>query len=60
MMIRLLHYITTEVRDFPMYDEIGEVEDFLNEFEEEVSEQQCFDALKWVLHATVARWWGMH
>ena len=44
----------------PMYDGLSEVDDFLNKFEREVSEQQHFDTLKWVLQATPARWWGMH
>jgi hypothetical protein len=60
MMIRSLRCVTTEVRDLPMYDGLSEVDDFLNKFEREVPEQQRFDALKWVLRATPARWWGTH
>lgn len=43
-----------------MYDGLTKVDEFLNEFESEVPEQQRFDALKWALHTTPARWWGMH
>ena len=43
-----------------MYDGLSEVDDFLNKFEREVPEQQHFDALKWALRATPARWWGTH
>jgi len=52
--------VETKVRDLPMYDGLSEVDDFLDKFEREVPEQQRFDALKWVLHATPARWWGTH
>ncbi|MCY6524848.1 hypothetical protein, partial [Actinobacillus pleuropneumoniae] len=52
--------MTTEVRDLPMYDRLSEVDDFLNKFEREVSKQQRFNALKWALCATPARWWGTH
>ncbi|MCY6488188.1 hypothetical protein, partial [Actinobacillus pleuropneumoniae] len=49
---------TTEIRDLLMYDRLTAVDDFLNKFEREVSEQHHFDALKWALRATPARWWG--
>ena len=60
MMTRSLHYISIEVRDFPTYDGLCEVDAFLNRFERGMPEQQCFKALKWVLRATSMRWWGMH
>ena len=59
-MMRSLCYVAIEVRDFPMYDGLSEVNDFFNIFEIEVSEHQRFDALKWVLRATPTRWWGTH
>ena len=43
-----------------MYDGLSEVDDFLKKFKGEVPEQQHFDALKWALHATDAKWWGTH
>lgn len=43
-----------------MYDGLSKVDDFLNIFEREVLEKQHFGALKWVLCATLVRWWGMH
>jgi len=60
MMTRSLRYVATEVRDLPMYDGLSKVDEFLNNFEKEVSEQQWLDALKWVLCAMSTRWWGMH
>jgi len=59
-MTRSLCCISMVVRDLPMYDELSEVDDFLNRFEREVPKQQCFKALKWLLRATPARWWGTH
>jgi len=58
MMKRSLRCISMEVRDFPTYDGLSEVDDFLNKFERELLKQQCFEALKWVLHAMPVRWWG--
>jgi len=43
-----------------MYDGLIVRDEFLNKFESAVPEQQLFDALKWALHTTPARWWGMH
>lgn len=60
MMTRSLCYISMEVRDLPMYDGLSKVDDFLNRFERDVPEQQWFEAFKWVLHVTPARWWGTH
>jgi len=39
---------------------LNDVDVFLDEFEREVIEEQRFEALDWALHATPARWWGMH
>lgn len=39
MMIRSLCCVETEVRDLTIYDELTVVDDFLNKFEGEVSEQ---------------------
>ena len=60
MMTRLLHCVATEVRDLPTYDGLSEVDDFLNKVKREVPKQQHFNALKWVLRDTPARWWDTH
>lgn len=60
MMVKSLRCVTTEVRDLPMYNRLTAVDEFLNNFEREVLEKQHFDALKWALRATPARWWGVH
>ena len=60
MMTRSLRCISTEMRDLPTYDGLGEVDAFLDQFEREVREKQQFEALNWVLRAMPARWWGTH
>lgn len=60
MMARSLHYVTKKARELTKYDGLIIVDAFLNKFESTVLEQQLFDALKWVLHAMLARWSGMH
>jgi len=60
MMVRSFHYVTTEEINLPMYDGLTTLDEFMNDFEIKVPEQQWFDALKWALHATHARWWGTH
>jgi len=49
-----------EARELPTYDGLTEVDEFLSKFKSVVLEKQWFDALKWALHATPARWWGTH
>jgi len=60
IMTRSLHCVSTEVRDLPTYDGLGEVDAFLDKFEREVMKKQHFQALNWVLRAMIARWWGTH
>jgi len=52
--------MTIEARDLLMYDRLTMVDEFLNKIESEVLEEQRFDAMKWVLHATAPKWWGTH
>jgi len=60
MMTRLLHCVSTEVRDLPTYDGLSEVYTFLGKLQREVPEEQHFQALDWVLRAMPTIWWGMH
>ena len=39
MMIRSLHYMTTEARELPTYDGVTSVDEFLDKFESAVPEQ---------------------
>jgi len=45
MMTRSLHCVSSEVRNMPIYDGLNEVDIFLDAFEREVLEKQCFQAL---------------
>ena len=60
MMTRSLRCVSTKVRDLPTYDVLSEVDAFLDKFEREVLEKQCFQALNWVLCSMPVRWWAMH
>lgn len=59
-MIKLLHYVSSKVRNSPYYDDLIDVDKFLDAFEREVLEKHRFQALDFVLRTKPARWWGMH
>lgn len=59
MMTRSLCYVSTEVRDLHIYDGLNKLDTFLDAFEKQVLEKQCFHALDWVLRAMPVRWRGM-
>ena len=44
----------------PTYDGLNEADIFLDAFEREVLEKQCFQELDWALHTVPTWWWGMH
>ena len=44
----------------PYYDDLIEVDKFLDAFEREVPEKHCFQALDLALLITPAKWWGTH
>jgi len=60
MMTRSLCCVSTEVRDLPTYDGLGEVNSFLDRLKREMPERQCFQALNCVLRAMAMWWWGIH
>jgi len=60
MMIKSLHNVSFEVRSFPYYDGLVDVDKFLDAFEREVPQKHCFQALDLVLHSMPAQWWGTH
>lgn len=60
MMTKSLCCVLIEIRDLPTYDGLNDVDTFLDVFEREVPEKQCFQALDWVLCAMPTRWWGTH
>ena len=46
----------TEVCDLPFYDGLGDINTFLEEYKEKVSDFQIFLALDIALRATPTRW----
>lgn len=60
MVTKSLYYVRIQDRKFPTYDGMTIIVEFLTKFEIVVLEHQWFDTLRWVLHATPARWWGTH
>lgn len=60
MMTKSLCYVSSEVRNFPYYDGLIDVDKFLDSFEREVPENHHFQTLDLSLCATPAWWWGAH
>ena len=60
MMTNSLYCVSSEVRKLPYYDGLTDVDLFLDEFESEVPQDHCFQALELALRATPTRCWGMH
>lgn len=60
MMTKSLRCVSLEVRSFPYYDSLTDVENFLDAFEREVLEKHFFQTLDLVMRGTPTRWWGMH
>ena len=52
--------VSTKVCDLPTYEGLPNLESFLTEFEEKVTEPQRLLALDFTLKATPARWWVTH
>jgi len=60
MMTKSLHCVSSEVRIFPYYDGLTDVDKFLDAFEREVLEKHHFQALDLAICDMPARWWGTH
>jgi hypothetical protein len=57
---RAVRWVGTEIREPPSFHGINDLETFLAQYEDEVSENQRLLALDIALKATPARWWGTH
>lgn len=60
MMTKLLKCVSTQVRNLPHFDGLGDMELFLDEFDLKVPEENRFQALELVLHDMPSHWWGTH
>lgn len=52
--------MTSEVCNIPSYDGLGDVNIFLDDYEEQVPKYQRLPALDISLKSTPARWWNAH
>ena len=59
-MTKSLRWIGTEVRDIPTFDGLSDVNEFLQQFEQETSQEQRLEILDLAVRATPARWWYTH
>jgi len=60
MMTKSLYCVRAQDREFPTYDGLTIIDEFLTKFEITVPEHQRFNALRWALCAMPAQWWGTH
>ena len=58
--MKSLRWVGTEVCDLPTYEGLPNLESFLTNFEEKVSEPQRLLSLDVALKDTIARWWVSH
>lgn len=60
MMTKSLRCVTSEVRFFPYYDGMTNIDKFMDAFEREVPKKHHLQALDLALCSTLAWWWGTH
>jgi hypothetical protein len=56
----IVRWVGMEIREPPSFHGINDLEVFLEQYEDEVLENQILFALDIALKATPARWWGAH
>ena len=59
-MTKSLRWIGTEVKDISSFDGLADVNDFLQQFEQEIPREKMMEAIDLVVRATPARWWHAH
>ena len=59
-MTKSLQWIRTELKDTPSFDGLADVNDFLQQFEQEIPHDQRLEVLDLTVRATPARWWCAH
>ena len=60
MMTKLLHCVSSKVRNLPYYNGLTNIDKFLDAFERKVFEKHLFQVLDLALRTMSARWWSMH
>ena len=59
-MTNSLRWISANVRDIPSFDGLEDVNEFLQQFEQEIPHEQRMEAIDLAVKATPARWWHAH
>ena len=59
-MTKSLRWIGTEIKDIPSFDGLVDVDDFLQEFEQEIPHEQRMSVIDLAVRATPGRWWHAH
>ena len=59
-MTKSLRWIGTEIKDIPSFDGLADVNEFLQQFEQEISHEQRMEVIDLAVRATPARWWHSH
>ena len=55
-----LRWIGTEIIDIPSFHGLADVNDFLQQFEQEIPHEQRMVVIELAVRATPARWWHAH
>ena len=56
-MTKSLRWIGTEVKDIPSFHGLADVNDFLQQFEQEIRHEQRMAAIDLAVKAKPTRWW---
>ena len=59
-MTKSLHWIGTESIDIPSFHGLADFNDFLQQFEQEIPQEQRMTTMDLAVKATPARWWHAH
>ena len=59
-MTNSLRWIGAEIKDILSFDGLADVNDFLQQFEQEIPHKQRIAAIDLAVKATPARWWHAH
>ena len=59
-MTKSLRWIGADIIDIPSFHGLADVNDFLQQFEQEIPQEQRMTAIDLAVKATPARWWHAH
>ena len=59
-MSKSLRWIGAEITEIPSYHGLTDIQDFLEQFEQQIPYEQRIAAMDLAVRATLARWWYAH